>query len=583
MTLSQLILDFVRRHALAYASAGLMLIGIALLTVWLPRQIGHMVDALVAGSLRGPLLWHEAAWLVAAGLGIYLLRVGWRLRLYGATYQFGVELRTRLYERLTLQGPRFYQQQRTGNLMALATNDVDAVEMAAGEAMLAGFDGSLTMLLVIAAMAVGVDWRLALVALLPFPFMALAFWWISRNLHDSAQLALKQFAALNDLVQESITGVRTLKSLGLQQRTQARFALAAGAAADSGLAAQRWEAAYEPAVGLALTAATTLALGMGGWLVWQNQITVGQLTSFGLYLGQLIWPMFAAGWVLSLIERGRAAWGRLGPVLQAPLSTDDLGSIDTVAGLALRGRALDFTYPGQTGRALSEVQFDLPAGQTLGLVGPTGSGKSTLLALMLRQWTPERGSLTLGGQQLSDHSQAALRQSMAWVPQEAFLFSASVAENIALGRPHASAAEIERVAIQAAVHDDIIRLPQGYATPVGERGVSLSGGQRQRVAIARALLAGAPLLLLDDALSAVDTETEAQILSALREQRQSRSVVIVSHRLSALADVDQILVLRQGRVVERGTHDELLAAGHWYATQWRVQQLEQSLAQDDQA
>jgi ATP-binding cassette subfamily B protein/ATP-binding cassette subfamily C protein/ATP-binding cassette subfamily B multidrug efflux pump len=577
MSFSRLIGGFVVRHWRAYAASGLMLLGIAVLIVWLPRQVGQMVDALLARQLHGAALLRELGLLLAAGVVIYGLRVGWRLKLYAAAYRMGVELRTRLYQRLSLQGPRFFQTRRTGDLMALATNDVDAVEMAAGEAMLAGFDGTLTLVVVVAMMTLGVDWRLALVVLLPFPLMALAFWWISRHVHEASRQALTAFGQLNDHVQESLSGVRTLRALGLEARSSRRFGELAKDAADASLDAQRWEAAYEPAVGFTLSAAVVLALGFGGWLVWRGEMTVGQLTSFGMYLGQLIWPMFAAGWVLALIERGRAAWARLEPVLAEPLSVDDHGTVAPVQPGAIAVQGLHFSYPGQAEPALQGVSLQLPAGQTLGLVGPTGAGKSTLLKLLLRQWTPQQGGIQWGPWPLADYTLAALRAGIAWVPQEAFLFSATVAENIALARPGASRAEIEAVARQAAVHDDIERLPQGYDTPVGERGVTLSGGQRQRVAIARALLADAPLLLLDDALSAVDTATEAQILAALRTQRQGRTVIIASHRLSTLLDADQIVVLRHGQATERGSHRELVALGGWYATQWRVQQLEASL------
>ena len=320
-----------------------------------------------------------------------------------------------------------------------------------------------------------------------------------------------------------------------------------------------------------------LTLGVGGWLVWQNQLTVGQLTSFSLYLGQLIWPMFAAGWVLSLLERGKAAWDRLQPVLDEPLSVDDHGTTAQVTPGALVLQGLRFSYPGQPRPALESVSLRLQPGHTLGLVGPTGAGKSTLLRLLLRHHAPAAGSLQWNGRDLQDYTLDALRAAIAWVPQEAFLFSASVADNIALARPDASRAQVEQAARLAAIHEDILRLPRGYDTPVGERGVTLSGGQRQRVAIARALLADAPLLLLDDALSAVDTDTEARILAHLREARVGRTVIIVSHRLSAVADADTTVVLREGRLVERGSHAQLVAANGWYARQWRYQQLEASL------
>ena len=583
-----------------------MLAGVAVLGVWLPRQVGHIVDGMVSGQVRGAALWPEIGLLLAAGAGIYGLRVAWRLQLYATAYRMGVQLRIRLYQRLVLQGPRFYQTRRTGDLMALATNDVDAVEMAAGEALLAGFDGTLTLVLVVATMTLGVDWRLALVVLLPFPLMGLAFWWISRHLHAAAREALDAFSALNDQVQETFTGVRTLRAMGLEAQHSAQFSALAGAAAARSLRAQRWEAAYEPAVGLSLTTAMALSLGYGGWLVWHGEMTLGQLTSFGLYLGQLIWPMFAAGWVLSLFERGSAAWNRLAPVLEQPLTVDDHGRIATVQPGTLRAEGLRFSYPGSPQPALTGVGFTLPAGQTLGLVGQTGAGKSTLVKLLLRQWAPQQGRITWGGpvetpgsaHDLADYTLAALRAGIAWVPQEPFLFSATVAENIALARPDATRAQIEAAARDAAVHDDIARLPQGYDTPVGERGITLSGGQRQRVAIARALLADAPLLLLDDALSAVDTGTAARILASLRRHGQGRTVILVSHRLATVMDADQIVVLRHGRITEHGTHSALIEAAAspapgraptisgapplgWYAAQWQVQQIEVSLLDGD--
>ena len=577
LSLYRLIGQFLHRHRGAYAASGAMLAGIAVLTVWVPRQIGHLVDGLVGHQLAGDALLRELALLVGAGLVIYFLRVGWRLKLYGAAYLLGVELREKLYARLSLQGPHFYQGQRTGDLMALATNDIDAVEMATGEAMLAGFDGSLTLILVVAMMSLGVDWRLAVFALLPFPLMALSFWWISSHVHEAWRLSLDTFGALNDHVQETLSGVRTIRALGLQARSETQFTTLASAAADASFQAQRWEAAYEPAVGFTLSAATALTLGVGGWLVWHGELTIGQLTSFSLYLGQLIWPMFAAGWVLSLLERGKAAWSRLQPVFDEPLSVDDHGTVVQVAPGPLAVEHVSFAYPGQGRPALQDVSLQLGSGRTLGLVGPTGAGKSTLLRLLLRHHAPHAGALQWNGVDLQDYTLAALRGAMAWVPQEAFLFSATVAENIALARPDATREQVEHAAKLAAVHDDILRLPQGYETPVGERGVTLSGGQRQRVAIARALLADAPLLLLDDALSAVDTDTEARILAHLRQARLGRTVVIVSHRLSAVADADHTLVLRDGHVAEEGDHASLVAGNGWYARQWRYQQLQASL------
>jgi len=318
-------------------------------------------------------------------------------------------------------------------------------------------------------------------------------------------------------------------------------------------------------------------------LVWRHELTVGQLTSFTMYLGQLIWPMFAAGWVLSLIERGKAAWARLDPLLREPLSVHDHGTRSEAAAGPLRFDGVSFAYPSlsvdadATPPTVGDVSFVVRPGETLGIVGPTGAGKSTLLHLLMRHHAPTSGTIRWDDDRIDDYCLATLRVGIAWVPQEPFLFSASIADNIALARASATRAEVEHVARMADLHGDIQRFPRGYDTRVGERGVTLSGGQRQRVAIARALLADASLLLLDDALSAVDTGTEARILAHLRDARAGRTAIVVSHRLSAVADADQIIVLKHGRIVERGTHGELLALAGWYAAQWRYQQLEASL------
>lgn len=580
MTLYQLLIQFIHRHWTQYFSAGVMLFLVALLTVLIPRQVGHIIDQMVVHQMERDALFMELAIIIAMGIAIYFLRVGWRLQLFAAAFRLGVELRTRLYQRLSLQGPAFFQQQRTGDLMALGTNDADAIELAAGEAALAGFDAVVITAIVIGMMILGVDWRLALAALLPFPLMAWLFQYITRHVHEASKDALERFSQLNDHVQETLSGVRTLRVLGLEEQSATQFAQLAEQAAAANLSAQRWEAAYEPTVGIALTTAGALTLGVGGYLVWHNEMTIGALTSFTMYLGQLIWPMFAAGWVLALLERGKAAWMRLRPILEAPLTIVDSGNIQTQPSGTLRFENIIFSYPGQQQAALNQISFALTEGKTLGIVGPTGAGKSSIVRLILRQFDAHSGRASWGENALQAYSIKRLREAINWVAQEPFLFSASIASNIALSRPEATREEIMYAAKLAAMHDDIMSFPEGYDTPVGERGVTLSGGQRQRVAIARALLTNSPLLLLDDALSAVDTDTETRILqhlTALRRQQPHNSAIVVSHRLSAVAELDHILVLQHGVIVEQGSHNQLLAQDGWYAKQWQYQQLEASL------
>lgn len=580
MTLWSLIAHFVRKHWSAYILSAIMLLGIAFLSVSVPRMIGKIIDDLVAHRISNAQLLPALAYPLCAGLGMYLLRVTWRMQLFSASYRLGVELRERLYAQLACQSPAFYAGRSTGDIMALATNDIDAVEMAAGEALLAGFDGSMTLIIVLGMMYVGIDWRLALAASLPFPAMAFAFWRISTKIHDAWQDALSRFSAMNNHAQESLSGVRTMRALGLMNRQSERFGQLAQAASDASLNAQVWEARYEPAVGITLTVATSAALLVGGYLLWEREITVGILTSFSLYLGHLIWPMFAAGWVLSLLERGKAAWARLQPVLDASPVLPDAGHIKHIPSPSLTLDKVHFSYPGQTQESVSGVSVSLDAGKTLGIVGPTGSGKSTLARLILRQYEVHQGEIRFGDVALPQLTLQSLRADIAWVPQEAVLFSASITDNIRLARPDATIEQVHNAARQAAIHDDILRFADGYDTLVGERGITLSGGQRQRVAIARALLTQARLLVLDDTLSAVDTLTEARILeqlTTLRKMRPEQSAIIISHRLSALCHADHIIVMQGGSISEQGTHEQLLATDGWYAHQWRYQQLEASL------
>ncbi|SHG92057.1 ABC transporter transmembrane domain-containing protein [Ferrimonas marina] len=575
MTLFHHLRWFFRQHIGTYLLALAMLLIVALLNISVPYLIGQVMDGLIEDPQAFG--WDQGflPMLLGIGVALYLLRFGWRVVLFGASYRLGGELRLRFYRRLTGQGQAFFSSHSTGDLMARATNDVDAVEMAAGEGILSGFDGLLTFALILLMMLTLIDWRLTLVALLPFPFMGLAFYRISRRLHRHFHQSLERFSELNETTQQAIAGIRLVKAMGRETVESRQFDRITDQAADKTYQVAKSEAMYDPAIFISLALATALTLGFGTVLIQAGELTIGQLTAFSLYLGQLIWPMFAFGWLLNIVERGSAAIKRLNSLLETPDSVADQGT-HTRQGSDLALHNLSFTYPEDQQPALSGLDLSLPESKTIGIAGPTGAGKTTLVRLLLRQFDCG-DAITLQGRPLSDYPLSQLRSAYALVPQDPFLFSTTIAENIALAEPEADQSRIGQAAALAAVEQDILRFPEGYQTMVGERGVTLSGGQRQRIAIARALLSEAPILILDDALSAVDMETERQILDALAKHRPQQSRIIISHRLSALKDADEILVLNHGQIAERGRHADLVQSDGWYSRMWTYQQMEAEL------
>lgn len=572
MALRRLLLDFLATHRRAYLLAITALLAVGLLNMALPWWAGRIIDALNEGRIDMPGLWRSAAVLAAVALAMYGLRYLWRMLLFGASYRLGVALRDRFYEKLTRLDPGFFQQRRSGDLLARSTQDIDAVEVAAGEGVLSSVDGALTLVLVLAMMVIVIDAPLALIALIPFPFMAWGFYRIASRVQGYFGQSLARFSDLNDRTQEAIAGLRLLRQHSLIEAEIDDFDQRAEAHARANYQVQRMEARYDPVVFLALGSATLATIVAGSWRYLSGAITLGELTSFTLYLVQLIWPMFALGWCLNILQRGEAAARRLIEFFHERETISDDGALTSIASPALHVAIKAFTYPLSRTPALVDLQLDIAPGRTVGIVGATGSGKSTLIRLLLRQYPLDSGSLTLGGKPLSDYRLETLRSMYAYVPQDPYLFAATLGENVALGVPDASDEAIRAALTAAAFGPDLERLPEGLDTRIGERGVTLSGGQRQRVALARALLSPAPVLLLDDTLSAVDQTTEQQLLNTLEAERQ-RTCLIVSHRLSAVRHADHIVVLDQGRAVEQGRHDALLARGGHYARLWQEQQI----------
>ena len=569
---------YFRREWRRYLGAIALLAIIAVLQLIPPKVVGIVVDGVTRQHYTAEKVWMWIGALVLIAVMVYLLRYVWRVLLFGASYQLAVELREDFYRQLSRQHPAFYLRHRTGDLIARATNDVDRVVFAAGEGVLTLVDSMVMGCAVLIVMSTQISWQLTLLALLPMPVMALV---IKRNgdaLHERFRVAQAAFSSLNDRTQESLTSIRMIKAFGLEDRQSAQFAADAADTGRKNMRVARIDARFDPTIYIAIGTANLLAIGGGSWMVLQGSMTLGQLTSFVMYLGLMIWPMLALAWMFNIVERGSAAYSRIRTMLEEAPTVNDGHELAPEGRGALSVAVREFIYPQANKASLEKVNFVLQPGQMLGICGPTGAGKSTILALIQRHFDVTQGDIRFHDIPLTRLQLDSWRARLAVVNQTPFLFSDTVGNNIALGRPQATQAEIEHVARLASVHEDILRLPQGYDTEVGERGVMLSGGQKQRISIARALLLNAEILILDDALSAVDGRTEHQILHNLRQWGEGRTVIISAHRLSALTEASEIIVMQHGHIAQRGDHDTLVQQPGWYRDMYRYQQLEAALS-----
>ncbi len=568
---------YFRREWRRYLGAVALLIIIAILQLLPPKLVGVIIDGVTTKTMSYGVLFAWLGLMIATTIVVYLLRYVWRVLLFGASYQLAVELRQDFFRQLSRQHPAFYLRHRTGDLIARATNDVDRVVFAAGEGVLTLVDSLVMGLAVLIVMATQISWELTLLSLVPMPVMAIIIKRYGDQLHHRFKTAQAAFSSLNDQAQESLTSIRMIKAFGLENHQSSQFADVAADTGAKNMRVARVDARFDPTIYVSIGMANLLAIGGGSWMVVNGHLTLGQLTSFVMYLGLMIWPMLALAWMFNIVERGSAAYSRIRSLLQEAPSVVD-GTKPLPAGRSvLEAKIADFHYPETAHPSLTGVMFSLQPGQMLGLCGPTGSGKSTLLALLQRQFDVTEGDVLYHGLSLKEIQLDDWRARLAIVSQTPFLFSDTVAQNIALGRPDATQEEIEEAARLASVHDDILRLPGGYETEVGERGVMLSGGQKQRISIARALLLKAEILILDDALSAVDGRTEHQILHNLRQWGSDRTVIISAHRLSALTEASEILVFNHGTISQRGNHEQLAAKSGWYRDMFRYQQLEAAL------
>jgi ATP-binding cassette, subfamily B, multidrug efflux pump len=567
---------FFKQEKKAYLTGIFLLCLVAILELVPPKIIGMVVDSIKEGTLTFKQLLQWMGILATVALCMYGLRYFWRMMIFGSAVKLSKLLRNRLYHHFTSLSPSFYQRRRIGDLMAHATNDLQAIQQTAGVGVLTLVDSLATGGFVIIAMATTISWKLTLISLIPMPIMALLTNYYGTLLHKRFHLAQEAFSSLNDKTQESIAGIKVIKTFGQEKEDIEAFRKQSDDVVQKNMSVARIDSLFDPTISIIVGFSFFLAIVFGARFVLQGELTIGQLVSFTTYLGLLIWPMLAFGWLFNIVERGRASYDRVSSLLQEqPDVQDTQKAIDKVPAGDIEYRLTSFTYPNDTQPVLKNIYFTLKRGETLGIVGKTGSGKTSLIKALLREFPGMKGDILIGGYSITEYQLDALRKAIGYVPQDHFLFSASIRDNIAFARPQASQKQIEEAARLAHIHDDIEQFPEGYDTVVGERGVSLSGGQKQRISIARALLINPEVLILDDALSAVDAKTEEQILRSLKENRVGKTTIITAHRLSAIQHANLIVVLENGIIIQKGTHDQLMKEEGWYKEMYVRQQLEE--------
>ncbi len=565
---------FFYKYRYRYLIAIAMLLGVLVFNMLPPILTGRVIDSIQTGVSTPDFIYTSIAQLIGVGFTVYLLRYGWRQMLFGTSLRLGAEIRAKLYRTLSLHTPSFYQRYGTGDLMARATNDITAVEMMAGETVLAMVDGVLTGTLVVVIILVLFPWEMAVAALAPWPFLGLTFLFIGRRLHRYFSAAQIRFSKLNHFVQQRLSNLSLVRGYGILDISVRQFNKEAAAASNANLNVARADSFYDPVIALTIACSFLFSLAIAAPMIVSGELTMGQLTAFNLYLSYLIWPMYALGWMLNLLERGSAALDRIDQIIDEETDFHERSDVLPFEFHSISWSIQNFKYPSSSKPVLRGIQGHADQGEIVGIAGKTGVGKSTLLELITRQYIIDEGYVSLNDKPLDQLSANQLAQYQAVVQQKPFIFSMSIAENIALQRPTATLDEIVNVAKIASIHEDIELMDAGYATQVGEKGVTLSGGQRQRIAIARALLAETPLLIFDDALSAVDVATERRILSALRKNLGKRSLIVVSHRLTAFHYADRVYVLESGRLVGVGTHHELSTSKDtWYQTVYDLQNI----------
>ena len=579
MSIIQKLWWFFKLEKRRYLVGIVALVLVSVLNLIPPMVMGRVIDAITSGRLTQDELLLHLFYLLLAAFGMYYLRYVWRMYILGTSYRLGQIMRSRLFEHFTKMSPAFYQNYRTGDLMAHATNDINALTRLAGGGVMSAVDASITALVTLLTMLFSISWQMTLVAILPLPFMAYATSRLGRKTHKAFGESQAAFSELNNKVQESVSGIKVTKSFGYQSDELASFQEVNDLTFQKNLQTMKYDSLFDPMVLLFVGSSYALTLLVGAFMVQAGQVTVGNLVTFISYLDMLVWPLMAIGFLFNITQRGKVSYQRIESLLsqespvkdpESPLEGIENGRLDY---------AIDrFAFEDE--ETLRDIHFSLEKGQTLGLVGQTGSGKTALIKLLLREYDVDQGAIYLNGHDIRDYRLADLRSLMGYVPQDQFLFASSILENICFGNPDLPFSAVEQATKLAQVYQDIQAMPEGFDTVIGEKGVSLSGGQKQRLAMSRAMILNPDILILDDSLSAVDAKTEFAIIDNLKETRKDKTTIITAHRLSAVVHADLILVMQDGRIIERGRHEDLLALNGWYAQTYQSQQLEMKGEED---
>jgi ATP-binding cassette, subfamily B, multidrug efflux pump len=565
---------FFKDHWKRYTVASILMIAASVVEIVPPYFIGEAIDEMTLGFMTVDRLTFYTVVFIVMIIGIYIANFIWQYLLFGGSITLEKVLRKRLMHQFLKMTPSFYEKNRTGDLMARATNDLNAVSLTAGFGIMTLIDSTVYLIAIIVAMGFFVSWKLTLLAMIPIPIMAYVMQVIGKVVHERFMTAQNAFGSLNDEVLESVAGVRVIRAYVQEDADQKKFADNSEEVFKKNMEVVKVNALFMPLTKIGTSICYLVAFGYGAVLVSNGELTVGQLVTFTVYLGLAIWPMFAIGELINTLQQGNASLDRVHETLDTVdtvLNAKETQSVENPTTIGFD--EFTFQYPLSQVTNLKRISLNIPKGHTLGIVGKTGAGKTTFIRQLLRQYPLGDGEITIGGINLSKLPKEEVLDWIGYVPQDHVLFSRSIRENIKFGKEDATEEEIREAIRLAYFEKDLEILPQGVETMVGEKGVSLSGGQKQRVSIARALIKNPEILILDDSLSAVDAKTEAKIIENIQTERAGKTTIIATHRLSGIQHAEHIIVIDNGEVVEEGTHDELVAHGGWYKEQYDRQQL----------